>query len=176
MKKTMFIEIDKLPKDGLKLSRNFDFPSLDLVEEDAVFLRPVHAELTIKKIGQEIWIKGRISTCLSFVCSRCLTPYEFPVDSKFDLVFLPEDFHELKDELDDEDIDQLFYRDHHIDIREVILEQLNLTFPAKPLCAENCEGICAVCGEIRQSGNCKCLVKESGPRMEIFKTLVKDKR
>ena len=95
----------------MKFSRDFEFPSLELVEENAVFLKPVHADLVIKNVGEEVWIKGRITTRLSFVCSRCLTPYEFPVDSKFDLVFLPEEMHELKDELGDEDIDQLFYQE-----------------------------------------------------------------
>ena len=32
------------------------------------------------------------------------------------------------------------------DLKDVVLEQLNLTFPAKPLCVPDCEGICAVCG------------------------------
>jgi len=171
----MIIDIDRLPKDGLKLVRNFDFPSFDLVEEEAVFLQPVHAELTVKRVGDEVLVKGRITTCLSFVCSRCLTPFEFPIDSKFDLLFLPEDVHEMKDELDEEDLDRLFYQSRQIDIREVILEQLNLTFPVKPLCAETCQGICAVCGQIRHGGKCGCLVKESDARLEKLKNFVKDK-
>jgi len=171
----MIIDIDKLPKDGLKVSRNFDFPSVDLVEEDAVFLQPVHAEMTIKRVGDEVLIKGRISTCLSFVCSRCLTPFEFPVDSRFDLGVLPEDVHDMKDELDEEDLDKMFYKGRHMDLREVILEQLNLTFPAKPLCSERCEGLCAVCGQIRHGGSCGCLVKEPEGRLEKLKNFMKDK-
>lgn len=172
----MLIDIDKITKAGLKISRDFDFQSLELVEENAVFLKPVHADVTMTRMGEEVWIKGRVTTRIGFVCSRCLIPYEGPVDSKFDLVYLPEEFHELKDELDDEDIDQLFYQNHQIDVREVILEQLNLTFPAKPLCSENCEGICAVCGKIRRDGNCGCQVKETDERLGRIKILVKDKR
>jgi len=172
----MLIEIDKITRGGLKISRDFDFQSLELVEENAVILKPVHADLTMTRMGEEIWIKGRVTTRLSFVCSRCLIPYECSVDSQFDLVFLPETFHELKDELDNEDIDQLFYQNRQIDVREVILEQLNLTFPAKPLCAEDCEGICAVCGNVRRDGNCGCQVKETDERLDKLKIFVKDKR
>jgi uncharacterized protein len=172
----MIIDIDKLPKDGLELCRNFDYPSLDLIEEEAVFLHPVHAEVSIKRVGDEVWVKGRIKTVLSFVCGRCLTPYEFPVDSNFDLVFLPEEMHELKEEFDDEDVDRLFYQSRRIDIREVILEQLNLTFPVRPLCSPSCEGLCAVCGRIRREGNCGCQLKESDLRLEPLKILKKDKR
>lgn len=172
----MIIDVDKLPKEGLKLSENFDFASLDLVEENTVFLQPVHAEISIKKIGEEIWIKGRITTRLSFICSRCLAPFEFPVDSKFDLVYLPEELDVLKEELDEEDINRLFYYGRQVNIREVILEQLNLAFPSKPLCSEKCEGMCAVCGQVRRNGNCGCQVKESDPRMEKLKIFMKDKR
>lgn len=166
----MLVDIEKLPKEGLKISRNFDYASLDLVEEDAVFLKPVHAELTVRKIGEELWIKGRIATCLSFICSRCLMPYEFPVDSKFDLVYFPEELDVVKEELEDEDINKLFYYSRQINIREVILEQLNLTFPAKPLCSEDCEGMCPVCGKIRKDDRCGCIVKGYDPRLEKLKT------
>ncbi|MGB8951873.1 MAG: DUF177 domain-containing protein [Candidatus Aminicenantales bacterium] len=170
----MIIHVDQLPKDGLKISRDYNYGSMELVEEEVVFLEPVHAEVTVKKIGQEISVKGRIESCFSFVCSRCLTPFNFTVDSKFDLIFLPEERDVLKEELDDEDINNLFYG-HHINIREIILEQLNLTFPMKPLCSDKCEGICAVCGKIRRSGNCGCLVKESDSRMDTLKIFMKDK-
>ncbi len=172
----MVIDIDRLPKDGLTLNRSFDFPSLDLVEEEAVFLEPARAEVTIKRVGEEVWIKGRVTTRLSFVCSRCLAPFEFPVDSRFDLVYLPEDVHELKNELHEEDLDTIFFQGHQIDLREVILEQLNLTFPPKPLCGTSCEGICAVCGKVRKDGECGCQVKDFDPRLDKLKNLMKDKR
>ena len=172
----MLIDIDKLPNDGLKISRDFDFPNSELIDENVVFLQPAHADVSVRRIGDDVRIQGRVMTCLSFVCSRCLTPFEYPVNSKFDLVFLPEELHELRDELDEEDLDQLFYKDRQIDLREVILEQLNLTFPAKPLCSESCEGICAVCGRLRRHGECGCQVKEAEGRLDQLKIFLKDKR
>jgi uncharacterized protein len=172
----MLINVDRLPKEGLNVSRGFDFPSVDLIDENAVFLEPVQAELLVRKEGDEVWIKGTVSTRLSFVCSRCLTPFEFDVDSKFDLVFLPGEIDGSRDELDEEDLDKMYYYDNKIDLRLVVLEQLNLLFPPKPLCAEDCEGICAVCGELVRDGRCSCQVKESDPRLEKLKILVKDKR
>jgi len=172
----MLIDIDRLPKEGLHVSRGFDFLNVDLVEENAVFLEPAHADVEVRKIGDEVWIKGRLTARLSFVCSRCLTPYEFPIDSRFDLVFLPDEIETAKDELEDDEMDTMFYYDRRIDLRAVILEQLNLTFPPKPLCTESCEGICAVCGELIRDGRCSCQVKESEPGMLDLKIFMKDKR
>ena len=100
----MIIDIDRLPKEGLRLSRDFEFLSLDLVEENAVFLEPAHAEVTVRLVGEEILVQGEITARLSFVCSRCLTPFEFPVASRFDLVYLPEELDGLSDELSDDKI------------------------------------------------------------------------
>jgi uncharacterized protein len=172
----MIIDIDKIPKGGLRIDRDFEFPSLELVEESATFLKPVRADLAVRKMDEEVWIKGRATTRLNVTCSRCLTAFEFPVDSRFDLVFLSQEYRSAKDELEPADVDQLFYRDRQIDLREVVLEQINLTFPYRLLCAEGCEGICAVCGKIRRDGDCGCAVHETDGRLEKLKSMMKDKR
>jgi len=173
----MKIDIDRLPKEGLRVAKDFDFSSLDLVDENAVFLEPVRAEVFIKRLGEEeVLVQGQVMTKLSFVCSRCLTPFEFPVASRFDLVYLPEELAEMCDELSDEDMDRIFYHDRELDLGAVVLEQLNLAFPTKPLCAPTCEGICAVCGAVIRDGSCSCAVKESDPRLERLQFIVKDRR
>jgi uncharacterized protein len=169
------IDLDRLPKDGLRVSRDFEFPSLDLVEENAVFLEPAHAELTVRLAGDEILVQGEVRARLSFICSRCLTPFEFPVASRFDLVYLPEEIDALSEELTDEKIDQMFYSGRQLDLRAVVLEQLNLTVPAKPLCSAECEGICAVGGEIIRDAKCSCLVKEPGIGGNRLKFNMRDK-
>lgn len=175
MDTSLVIDIDCLPKEGLRLSRDFEFLSPDLVEEDAVFIEPAHAEVDVHLVGDEIIVQGEVSARLSFICSRCLTPFEFPVASRFDLVYLPEDIDALSEELSDEKIDQMYYSGRQLDVRAVVLEQLNLTFPAKPLCTPDCEGICAVCGEVIRDAKCFCMVKEPEARWNKLKIPVREK-
>jgi uncharacterized protein len=172
----MIIDIDRLPREGLKISRNFELLHDEIVEEDAIFLLPVHADISVNKVGEEVFVKGKIKTLLSFVCSRCLVPFEFPVDSPFDLVYLPEEFEVAKEELDGDDLNTSFYYSRKIDLKEVVLEQLNLTFPVKPLCSEACQGICPVCGKNINNGDCSCVTKASDSRLEKLKIFLKDKR
>lgn len=172
----MVIDIDRLTDKELRINQDFEFVSSDLVDENAVFLEPVHADLAVKKIGDEIYIKGRVTTLISFVCSRCLSPFDFPVDSKFDLVFLPEELEEMKEQLEAEDLYKFFYSSPVLDLSAVVLEQINLTFPVKPLCRRDCQGICPVCGKIVQDGKCSCLTHESDPRLDKLKIFMKDKR
>jgi uncharacterized protein len=172
----MIIDIDRLPREGLEISKDFEFSIAEIVDEDAVFLEPVHAEIQIKKVGEEVFVKGRIRATLSFVCSRCLVPFEFPVDSPFDLAFFPEELEAAREELDADDLDMSFYYSRRIDLREVILEQLNLTFPLKPLCSENCRGICPICGKNINSGECSCETKDFDVRLTKLKIFMKDRR
>jgi len=172
----MLISVGKLPKEGLEISKDFEFFSTDLVEESAVFLQPVCSEMNIKKIGNEIRIKGKVKTCLSIICSRCLIPFDFPIESNFDLAFLPEELNLVKEGLGSDDLNNFFYYNRQIDLREVVLEQLNLTFPVKPLCSEECQGICPVCGKNQQLGKCGCVVKKSDPCLQKLKFFIKNKR
>ncbi len=167
----MLIEVDKIPQEGIQVIRDFDFLSVDLVEEEAVFLEPAHAEMEVSRFGEEVRVKGQMKARLSIVCSRCLQPFEFPLHLFFDLIYLPEELDEVKEELEEEDINRLFYYNRQINLKEVILEQINLAFPLKPLCSEGCEGICPVCGQVRKEGRCHCLVEKEDPRLEKLKKL-----
>lgn len=172
----MIIDIDRIPKEGLKFSSEFEFLSVDLIDENAVFLEPVKAQVYIRQVGEEILIKGNIQTRLSFVCSRCLSPYEFPIDSNFDLVYLPEELDLIKDQLEPDDLSKFFYYSSQLSLDDIILEQLNLTFPLKPLCDSNCQGICPICGKVIKDGQCRCATEESDPRLENLKNFIRDKR
>jgi len=169
----MIIDIDRIPHEGLEIQEDFDFVSADLVDESAVFLKPVRADVTIHRIGDEVMLKGQIETTLSFICSRCLSPYEFPVCSQFDLVYFPDELEEIKEELESEDIKQYYYQSPQVDLHEVILEQLNLTFPVKPLCREGCQGICPVCGKLVREGRCSCVISDTDPRLDKLRFLIK---
>jgi len=171
----MLIDVDRIPEEGLKISKDFEFFSEELVEENAVFLKPVHVEVFVRKVGEELLIKGKIITMLNFVCCRCLMPFELPVDSKFDLVYLPEELEVAKEELEQDDLNMFFYYKRHLDVKDVILEQLNLTFPVRPLCSPECQGICPVCGKLIKEGKCSCLAKESDHRLDKLKIFLRDK-
>ncbi len=58
----MIIDVDKVPREGLTVNRDFEFRSEELVEESAAFIKPAHADLFIRRMTEEVWIKGRVTT------------------------------------------------------------------------------------------------------------------
>ena len=45
-----------------------------------------------------------------------------------------------------DDLGVSYYKDDTIDLGEVVREQFYLALPMKPLCREECRGLCPVCG------------------------------
>ena len=82
----------------------------------------------------------------------------------------------MGDQLEEADMNRYFYMSPVIDLVEVVLEQVNLTFPVKPLCSKDCRGLCPVCGKIERDGECHCATHDSDPRLDKLKLFLRDKR
>ena len=48
--------------------------------------------------------------------------------------------------MDEDDFEISYYRDDQIDLNELLREQFYLALPMKPLCREDCRGLCPQCG------------------------------
>jgi uncharacterized protein len=143
--------------------------------EDFRVAGPVGFEADVRKDGKKVRLVGRVRAMLETDCSRCLEPFQIPVDSRFDLLFLPAsantgDGNEER-EVEDEDLGVSFYKDDVIDLREAIREQFYLALPMKPLCREDCEGLCPICGVNRNRATCDCDSTWVDPRMDALRKL-----
>ena len=56
-----------------------------------------------------------------------------------------------------------------IDLGEVMREQFYLALPMKPLCREDCQGLCPVCGINRNRETCTCQAEWVDPRLEAVR-------
>ena len=50
---------------------------------------PVHLDFDVQKDKEKFRLVGTMRTELELPCSRCLEPFRMPVDTSFDLRFLP---------------------------------------------------------------------------------------
>src|SRR5258708_26237822 len=58
-------------------------------DEEYKVAAPVHLEMDVHKDGEAYRATGRVTTRLQLECGRCLDLFEIPVDSPFDLRYLP---------------------------------------------------------------------------------------
>lgn len=153
-------------------------------DEDYRVIAPVSLEFTIHKDQDRFRLVGSVATTLELACSRCLEPFTLPVNARFDLRYLPQGAGQQEastgegeeGEVQDDDVSVSFYRDDEIDLADLLREQFYLVLPMKPLCREECQGLCPHCGVNRNVETCQCSARWDDPRLSALKALIPDRK
>jgi uncharacterized protein len=134
---------------------------------------PVELEFDIQKDKNRFRLVGRVRTVLELECSRCVEPYRFPIDAEFDQRYLPSSqaSTDAEREVEEDDLETSYYTDDQIDLSELMREQFYLALPMKPLCREDCKGLCAQCGTNLNTGTCDCAPVWEDPRLAALKAI-----
>jgi uncharacterized protein len=161
-----------------RFARTFQPGEVGDESDDYRVLMPVDLALEIHKDKNRFRLAGTVETDLELACSRCLEPYELHVHAPFDVRYLPasEASTEGEHEVEDEDLETSFYRNDQIDLNELMREQFYLALPMKPLCREQCRGLCAQCGTNLNTGTCDCAPVWEEPRLGALKGLGKSRQ
>jgi uncharacterized protein len=161
----MRINVADIPEEGTILdikASSQDFPELKQLAADGEcrFKGDIVAQLKIRKVAGIAQVEGRIETKTILTCSRCLAEYGAPVVHHFAVDFTPElpepDAARGEIALSAEDIGLIYYKGETIDFHDAIQEQVILSLPLRPLCREDCRGLCHNCGENLNESKCRC--------------------
>ena len=136
-------------------------------------VEPVQVDIDIHKDKERFRLVGSVRTRLELSCSRCLEPFTMPIDSTFDLRYLPAGTEAVEQdrEVSEDDLDASVYREDQIDLNELLREQFYLALPMKPLCRDDCAGLCPQCGTNRNTATCACAPQWEDPRLAPLKRL-----
>jgi uncharacterized protein len=134
---------------------------------------PVDLAFDVFKDGAQFRLVGRVATALEVACSRCVEPFEIPVDAAFDLRYHPREMNtgEGEREIEEDDLSTAFYENDAIDLGQLMREQFYLALPMKPLCSEDCRGLCPQCGTNLNRGACACGPGWEDPRFAALRAL-----
>ena len=139
-------------------------------------VEPVSLAFDIFKDKAQFRLAGGGQTTLELPCGRCREPFTLPVDVSFDLRYHPHAANtgEGEREIEEDDLTTAFYENETIDLGQLMREQFYLALPMKPLCDENCLGLCPLCGTNLNRETCSCKRDWEDPRLAVLKTLKKD--
>ena len=148
-------------------------PDQLLREQDFTLVEPVSLAFDIFKDKQQFRLVGHVKTTLELPCSRCLEPFTLPVDQAFDLRYQPhaQNTGEGEREIEEDDLTTAFYENDEIDLGQLMREQFYLSVPMKPLCQDDCRGLCPVCGTNLNRGTCACKQDWEDPRLAVLRNL-----
>ncbi len=128
-------------------------------------LDSISADVTLRTTTLGITANFRVVFSATYDCVRCLEVFEKKTTSEL-LLLYSEGLDPLWDgdniKLKSQDIERIYYQGPYIDLKQGIREAIILTVPIAALCAENCPGLCPICGKKKIPGACKCRVSSEG--------------
>ncbi|MEA4892095.1 MAG: DUF177 domain-containing protein [Peptococcaceae bacterium] len=153
----MKVQISRLMEEpGAAKAFDFLLPPEEIRHEEYRLLTPLRVCGNVINTGNELCLKGTLTTRLAGSCSRCLGPVTQDFRCEFDELY---DYGEFAEE-------------DSLDVAEVAREYFIASLPLKVLCSDDCPGLCPICGKPLADGECGCVKKETDPRLAALKKLL----
>ena len=167
----MQINVSQLLKEPIGATRDYKVSEIVDVTGDG---RMVQGEVKLLRTHRGILVRGVLRTEVELTCSRCLSPFNFPVTLNIGEEYIPTvDVVSGVPLSSPEEPGSFIIDEHHvIDLTEAIRQYSLLAFPMKPLCREDCAGLCSNCGHNLNLGPCGCLQQEADPRWSELSKLL----
>ncbi len=138
----MKIDTSRIPPEGLTQEEEIKASELALDEASIKLGQPVRVRAEVFKITNAVTIDLLIEALMCFDCSRCLNEFLFDFKKNIQLSF------------------QVDRPVQIIDLNDDIRQEIVLAYPLKPLCKEDCRGMCFRCGRNLNESNCNCSLKQ----------------
>jgi uncharacterized protein len=167
----MKIHVSRIPDEGLHLDGE---EMLETGNGEPMLVRHVFA---VEKVDEDVLIRGEIETALRLLCGRCLAEFEKEIEIPVNLTLFQADEETTAEsrELSEEEVGSGVYAEDEIDLGVFMKELVELHKPMKPLCSEDCKGICPKCGANRNEEECGCAERRVDPRFEVLEKFLKNK-
>ena len=159
----MLINVSQQLKTPIGSTRNYKVSEMiDFAGSSSV----VRGEVKLLRTDRGILVKGILHTTIEVTCSRCLSLFSYPLTLNIEEEYLPTTdvvsgaLLTLTEEPGSFTIDERFI----LDLTEAAHQYMLLAIPMKPLCREDCAGLCLNCGHNLNQGPCDCLPQKVAPR------------
>ncbi len=172
----MKLKVSDIDIDGTELDLTEE---ITIGEEGSDLLAPVSAQLRAFRDGSSVIVTGKAHADTELQCSRCLERFKTGIDSDVNITYLPEKENKDVSEkhmLSEEELNTGYYADDIIDVSGLLSEFVSVNIPIKPLCLEDCKGLCPQCGTNLNAGTCECKDEVIDERWSKLKSLLKERK
>ncbi|MBN1596165.1 DUF177 domain-containing protein [candidate division FCPU426 bacterium] len=171
------INVNSLKTDPVESILAFAGELLSLGDE-ATAEGPVDVKMRIQRMGEKVIARGVAATRVRMRCARCLNDFEREIHCGIFLLALPARPPDVpaarrKREEEKNDAALVYYYGEQLDLLPEIESAFILALPMKPLCREDCPGLCSRCGRRLVDGPCLCRDAGSQGPFAILKKLRK---
>ncbi len=168
----MFISLQQLEQHSVRFKVEIPAGEIDYdskLTQSSILHAEGSAELLNHSLG-EVRVQGSLSVDIQATCDRCLETAAFPIENRFDLVYMPaEESRGGEDEIDQAGIEVGYYEGNGLALNDILREVVLLGVPMQLVCSEACKGICPVCGQNRNQHDCGCQAETADDRWNQLK-------
>lgn len=126
-------------------------------------------DLQVEYVGEKklrVLLKGHVA--VEGACDRCLEAAKLPFDINVDKEI------SIGDDLEADTPEIIRDKGYSLDVDKLVYDELLMGWPAKILCKDDCKGICNVCGQNLNTGDCDCEDTSLDPRMAAIRDIFKN--
>jgi len=128
-------------------------------------LVPLKGTFSATRTGEGIYLSGKLNSNLDINCVRCLKDAKVPATLQLDdLFYYPP--HAVPEG------EYFIGEDGFIDLAPLMRELAVLEIPIKPICKQDCQGLCIECGQDLNEGSCECKTEHIDPRLSVLRGLL----
>jgi len=135
--------------------------------------KAVSGKVRLMRTDDGILTTGTIKTGNEVTCSRCTSPFDYPLTLNVEGEYFPSTDIVSGTPLPEPEEPDSFTIDEHniLDLTEAIRQYALLAIPMKPLCHQDCAGLCPSCGANLNQTSCGCPPEPTDPRWSALRKL-----
>jgi uncharacterized protein len=162
----MKIRLDSARYEPFHWHERLDFAPGDLGLPEDIEVGPIDVVGSLARTEPDFLLSARLSYSQRVPCDRCLRPVELSVESGLDLLVIERRGRAEGGErqLASDDLSVLEVTGESLQTAPLVAEQVQLNLPTRPLCREDCAGLCPSCGSNLNDGPCDCPAPAPDPR------------
>ncbi len=167
----MEINVSQLLKAPVGSTRDFEVDeTIEILGSES----EIGGQVRLMRTGRGILASGSLHTEVEAICSRCLASFSCPLAFSFEEEYYPTIDVNTGAPLAVPDEPGCFTinENHILDLTEAMRQYAILAIPMKPLCRDDCAGLCPICGQDLNYTTCDCLSREIDPRWAKLKELI----
>lgn len=151
----MKIDLSNLKETGSHktIKKKTDLPDLDFRNQIIETPFPFQLNLDIYNSSDSFIFTGNLKGELVLVCSRCLEKFNYLIDAQ----------------LEEEVLKREIQNPERFEMTDLLIENILLSIPIKPICDMECQGLCSVCGQNLNENKCDCEQDIVDPRLAKLK-------
>jgi uncharacterized protein len=161
----MQINVAQLLRASIGSVRDYEIKKVIDITGDGVNSM-VQGKVRLLRTNRSILVKGTLDGGVELTCSRCLGQFRCPLGMNIEEEYYPTADVDTGVAIAVPDEPGCFTIDenHILDLTEAVRQYALLAIPMKPLCREDCAGLCPFCGHNLNMGPCGCPSRRTDPR------------